>query len=169
MQHGPWLKDFLVFLVAAGLIVPLFHRARIGAVLGFLLIGLVIGPYGLGRLAEDHPWILYLTIEDRARVAPFAELGVMFLLFLIGLDLSLARLWMLRRSVLGVGGVQFAASALVIGLAAAAFGIEGPAVIVLGLCLAMSSTAVVMQLLKSRGERRRRSVNLPLAFFCFRT
>ena len=152
MQHGPWLKDFLVFLVAAGLIVPLFHRARIGAVLGFLLIGLVVGPYGLGRLADDYPWILYLTIEDRSRVAPFAELGVMFLLFLIGLDLSVARLWTMRRFVLGVGGVQFAVSALAIGMTAAALGSGGASAIVLGLCLAMSSTAIVMQLLEEQGR-----------------
>jgi len=167
MQHGPWLKDFLVFLVAAGLIVPLFHRARIGAVLGFLLIGVMVGPYGLGRLADDYPWILYLTIEDRARVAPFAELGVMFLLFLVGLDLSMARLWTLRRFVLGVGGIQFAASALAIAAVLAAIGIEGAAAIVLGLCLAMSSTAVVMQLLEEQGRTATPLGQLALAVLLF--
>ncbi|HEY5608336.1 MAG TPA: cation:proton antiporter [Alphaproteobacteria bacterium] len=167
MQHGPWLKDFLVYLVAAGLIVPLFHRARIGAVLGFLLIGVVIGPYGLGRLADAYPWILYLTIEDRARVAPFAELGVMFLLFLVGLDLSMARLWMLRRFVLGVGGIQFAVSAFVIGTAASAVGIDNTAALVLGLCLAMSSTAVVMQLLEEQGRTGTPVGQLALAVLLF--
>src|SRR5262245_40285849 len=78
LDHGPWLKDALVFLAAAGLVVPLFHRARIGAVLGFLFVGIVVGPYGLGRLADDVSWLRYLTIEDRGRVAPFAELGVLF-------------------------------------------------------------------------------------------
>lgn len=167
MQHGPWLKDFLVFLVAAGLIVPLFHRARIGAVLGFLLIGLVVGPYGLGRLADDYPAILYLTIEDPARVAPFAELGVMFLLFLIGLDLSLARLWTMRRQVFGVGGVQFLASALVIGIGAAAWGANGTTAIVLGLCLAMSSTAIVMQLLEEQGRTATAVGQLALSVLLF--
>ena len=67
MEHGAWLKDVLVFLAAAGLVVPLFHRARIGAVLGFLLVGVAVGPYGFGQLADDYSWLRYLTIEDRAR------------------------------------------------------------------------------------------------------
>ena len=92
MEHGTWLKDFVVFLAAAGLVVPLFHRARIGAVLAFLLVGLAVGPHGLGNLVGDYPWIRYLTIEDRARVEPFAELGVVFLLFLIGIELSIAQM-----------------------------------------------------------------------------
>ena len=112
MDHGPWLKDALVFLAAAGLVVPFFHRARISAVLGFLLVGVAVGPYGFGQLAEDVPWVRYLTIEDRARVEPFAELGVLFLLFLVGLELSLARLWALRQYVAGIGALQFVVSAL---------------------------------------------------------
>ena len=63
----------------------------------------MVGPYGFGRLADDFPWLRYLTIEDRAGVEPFAELGVLFLLFLIGLELSVARLWSLRRYVAGIG------------------------------------------------------------------
>jgi monovalent cation:H+ antiporter-2, CPA2 family len=122
VEHEPWLKDVFVFLAAAGLIVPLFHRARIGAVLGFLVAGMVVGPYGLGLLAADYHWIRYLTIEDKARVEPFAELGVMFLLFTLGLELSFSRLWSLFRYVVGIGGIQFALSALAIGLAAAASG-----------------------------------------------
>lgn len=152
MEHGAWLKDFVVFLAAAGLVAPLFHRARIGAVLAFLLIGLAVGPYGLGRLVGDYPWIRYLTIEDRARVEPFAELGVVFLVFLIGIELSVARLWMLRRFVLGIGGVQFFASALLIGIAVTAAGLGTATAAVLGLCLAMSSTAIVIQLLEEQGR-----------------
>jgi CPA2 family monovalent cation:H+ antiporter-2 len=167
MQHEPWLKDFLVFLVAAGLIVPLFHRARIGAVLGFLLIGVVVGPYGLGRLVDDYPWIRTLTIEDRARVAPFAELGVMFLLFLIGLELSMSRLWNLRRLMLGVGGLQFALSALAIGTGFALMGGGTAPAIVLGLCLAMSSTAIVMQVLEEQGRLATPLGQLALAVLLF--
>ena len=122
MDHGAWLKDVLVFLAAAGIVVPLFHRARIGAVLGFLLIGVLVGPNGLGRHAAEFPWLRYLTIENRERVETLAELGIIFLLFLIGLELSLARLWALRRYVIGVGGLQFVLSALVIGAAVAAVG-----------------------------------------------
>ena len=122
MQHEAWLKDLLVFLVAAGLIVPLFHRARVGAVLGFLLIGVAVGPYGFGALAADYPWLRYLTIEDRARAEPFAELGVMFLLFLIGIEMSVERLWSLRRFVAGIGSVQFLLSAVAFGAALSLLG-----------------------------------------------
>ena len=152
MEHAPWLKDLLVFLVAAGLIVPLFYRARIGAVLGFLLVGIAVGPYGLGQWVGAHPWLRYLTIEDRAAVEPFAELGVMFLLFLVGLELSIARLWSLRRYVMGIGGLQFILSAVAIAAVMAGTGIGGSAAIVLGLCLAMSSTAIVMQVLEEQGR-----------------
>jgi CPA2 family monovalent cation:H+ antiporter-2 len=152
MHHEAWLKDVLVFLVAGGLIVPLFHRARIGAVLGFLLIGVAVGPYGFGALAADYPWLRYLTIEDRARAEPFAELGVMFLLFLIGIEMSAERLWSLRRLVAGVGSVQFLLSAAACATALWLAGAPASAAIVLGLGLAMSSTAVVMQLLEEQGR-----------------
>ncbi len=152
MEHGPGLKDALVFLAAAGLVVPLFHRARIGAVLGFLFVGIAVGPYGFGQLAADFPWLRYLTIEDRAQVEPFAELGVLFLLFLIGLELSLARLRALRRYVAGVGGLQFLFSALAIGVGLRLLGTADETALVLGVCLAMSSTAIVMQLLEEQGR-----------------
>jgi CPA2 family monovalent cation:H+ antiporter-2 len=152
VQHGPWLKDLIVFLVAAGLVVPLFHRARIGAVLGFLLVGVAVGPFGFGQFAGEYPWIRYLTIEDRERAVPFAELGVMFLLFLIGLELSFERLWSLRRLVLGVGALQFLLSAALIAAGLSLALPKAHAAIVLGLCLAMSSTAVVMQLVEEQGR-----------------
>jgi CPA2 family monovalent cation:H+ antiporter-2 len=148
----PWLKDVFVFLAVAGLIVPLFHRARVGTVLGFLMAGIVVGPFGLGLLADDYPWIRYLTIEDRARVDPFAELGVMFLLFLLGLEFSIWQIWSLRRYVLGLGGSQFAISALAIGGIVWLGGYGAPAAVALGCALAMSSTAIVMQTLEEQGR-----------------
>jgi CPA2 family monovalent cation:H+ antiporter-2 len=153
LEHQPWLKDVLVFFAAAGLVVPLFHRARIGAVLGFLLAGLILGPFGLGQLAKDFSWVSYLTIEDQARARLFAEFGVLFLLFLIGLEMSIERLWSLRRYVIGVGGAQFAVSAIAIWAVVVVF-FDAPMspAIVLGLGFAMSSTAIVMQLLEGQGR-----------------
>jgi CPA2 family monovalent cation:H+ antiporter-2 len=150
--HGFWVKDLFVFLAATALVVPLFQRARLGAVAGFLLIGVAVGPYGLDRLIGEHDVMRLLTIEDRARVEPFAELGVMFLLFMIGLELSMARLWSLRRYVFGVGLVQFAGTAVAIAAVATLFGAGGIVAVLLGLSLAMSSTAVVMQLLDESGR-----------------
>jgi CPA2 family monovalent cation:H+ antiporter-2 len=145
--HAEGLKGFLIFLVAAGIIVPLLHRLRVGTVLGFLLVGLLLGPFGLGALATQFPFLHYITFDDPARAEPLAELGIIFLLFLLGLELSLQRLWQLRRYVLGVGLVQVVASALAIGMIVRWSGIMPPGGIVLGLCLALSSTAIVMQIL----------------------
>jgi CPA2 family monovalent cation:H+ antiporter-2 len=153
VENQPWLKDVLVFFAAAGLIVPLFHRARIGAVLGFLLIGVAAGPDGLGQFATDYPWVHYTTIDDKERAATFAEFGVIFLLFLIGLEMSMERLWSLRHYVLGIGGIHFALSALAIGGVVVMFyGAPRNPAIVLGLAFAMSSTAIVMQLLEEQGR-----------------
>jgi CPA2 family monovalent cation:H+ antiporter-2 len=145
--HAEGLKGLIIFLVVAGIIVPLFHRARIGTVLGFLIAGVVLGPHGLGRLADTNPWILLVTFDDPKRAELLAEAGIVILLFLLGLELSLQRLWQLRRYVLGVGLAQVLIATLAIG-AAVRFTIGmPPAGIVLGLCLALSSTAIVMQLL----------------------
>jgi K+:H+ antiporter len=144
------LKGLLIFLLAAGIIVPFFHRARIGTVLGFLLVGVALGPFGLGRLVEAYPWLWYLTFDEPERAQPAAELGIIFLLFLLGLELSLQRLWQLRVYVFGVGAAQVALSALAIGLIAGWSGAQAP--LVLGLCLALSSTAIVMQLLIEQGR-----------------
>jgi CPA2 family monovalent cation:H+ antiporter-2 len=145
--HAEGLKGLLIFLAVAGIIVPLFHRARFGTVLGFLVAGVVLGPSGLGRLAETHPWIWYVTFDDPQRVAPLAELGIIFLLFIVGLELSLDRMWQLRRYVLGLGAVQVAASTVAIGAIVVLAGATRPAAIVFAMSLALSSTAVAMQLL----------------------
>jgi CPA2 family monovalent cation:H+ antiporter-2 len=142
--HAEGLKGLIIFLVVAGVIVPLFHRARIGTVLGFLIAGVVLGPHGLGRFAGSYPWLSYITFNGSGRGAVLAEAGIVILLFLLGLELSLQRLWQLRRYVLGVGLLQVA---LAIGISVRALGNAPPAGIVLGLCLALSSTAIVMQLL----------------------
>ena len=148
-----YIREVMVFLVAAGVIIPLFRRLRISPVLGFLIVGLVIGPFGLGRFAENLPWLGYLVISDIEGVRAFAELGVMFLLFMIGLELSVDRLWAMRRLVFGLGGAQsHRKPGAVIALIAAAFDNPPAVAVILGGGLALSSTAIVMQLL---AENRR--------------
>lgn len=140
-------REAIVFLFAAGLIIPIAQRFRISPVLGFLLIGVLIGPHGIAQFASYYPPLAWISISDGEAVHALAELGVVLLLFVIGLELSMARLWAMRRLVFGLGGTQVAVSAVAIGLVAAAFGNSGAASIVLGSCLALSSTAIVMQLL----------------------
>lgn len=147
MLHAEGLKGLIIFLVVAGVIVPLFHRARIGTVLGFLIAGVVLGPHGLGRLVAAYPWLGYVTFDNPEHGAVLAEFGIVILLFLLGLELSLQRLWQLRRYVLGVGLAQVALTTLAIGASVRLLGGVPPGPIVLGLCLALSSTAIVMQLL----------------------
>lgn len=147
-----WLKDALVFLLAAGIVVPLLRLVRIPSILGFLLAGVALGPQGIGAFVEHWRPLEYLTISDREAVAPFAELGVLFLLFLLGLELSFEKLWSMRRIVFGAGSLQAALSALMIGAAAYFLGLSAPAAVAVGLALALSSTAIVMQLLTE--ERR---------------
>jgi CPA2 family monovalent cation:H+ antiporter-2 len=146
------LHDAVVFLAAAGIIIPIVKRFRMSGVLGFLLVGLAVGPFGLARFSDTAGWLSVVLITDPAGVRALAELGVVFLLFMIGLELSLERLWALRRLVLGMGGAQIIVTAAVIGMIAAHFGNATAASIVLGACLALSSTAVVMQLLTEQGR-----------------
>jgi CPA2 family monovalent cation:H+ antiporter-2 len=151
--HGlGFLRESMIFLLAAGILVPLLHRARVPTVLGYLVIGGLIGPYGLGLFTADAPWLANIVITDLAGVNALAELGVIFLLFMIGLELSLDRLWAMRRLVFGLGSLQVVVTAGLIGGVARAFGNSLAASVVLGSCLALSSTAIVMQLLVERRQ-----------------
>ena len=141
------LREVVVFLITAGFVVPILHRLKISPVLGFLVAGLVIGPYGIARFAGDLPWLSYLVISDTDGVGALAELGVMFLLFMVGLDLSLDRLWSLRTSVFGLGGAQVVVTGAVIAAIATLFDNTLTAAIVLGAAFALSSTAIVLQVL----------------------
>ncbi|MBN1238840.1 MAG: cation:proton antiporter [Gammaproteobacteria bacterium] len=143
----PHLREIVVFLVAAGIVVPALSRIRVSPVLGYLVVGAVIGPFGLGLAAGELPWLGIATITDLDGVRALAELGVIFLLFVIGLELSIERLWNMRRLVFGLGSLQILVTAAVIGSIAWGFGNSPRAAIVLGSCLALSSTAIVMQLL----------------------
>ena len=141
------IKDALVLLFAAGIVVPLFRRARLPTVVGFVIAGVALGPNGLGALAERWSVLQFITISEPEAVAPFAELGVLFLLFLLGLELSFKKLWALRRVVFGAGMLQAGLSAASVAVVAYLLGLPAPAAIIVGLALALSSTAIVMQLL----------------------
>jgi monovalent cation:proton antiporter-2 (CPA2) family protein len=134
------LEQAAIFLLTAVLLVPLFQRLKLGAVLGYLAAGMLIGPWGLGVVGASES-----TLQ-------FAEFGVVLLLFLIGLELDPARLWTLRHTVFGLGGAQVGATGAVIALIATAFGLAWQTAVVIGLGLALSSTALVIASLAERGQ-----------------
>jgi len=147
-QHAfPFLREILLFLILSGILIPLLQRLRINQVVGFLAVGTLVGPFGLGLLADDLPWLAFLTFPRDEGISMLAEIGVLFLMFMIGLELSAARLWAMRRWVFGAGTAQVLASALLIGGALVLYGLDTQAALILGLVLSLSSTAVVMQLL----------------------
>ncbi len=152
--HGsfPFLKETILFLALSGVLMPLLSRLRINAVLGFLSVGVLLGPYGLASLAGTWPVLSWFTFARPEDVEFLAELGVIFLMFMIGLEMSVERLWSMRRLVFGLGGLQVALSAAAVGGLALWFGNSIEAAVILGVVLAFSSTAIVMQLLIQRRE-----------------
>jgi len=140
-------KDVVLFLATAGVVVPLFRRWKISPILGFLVAGVALGPFGLGALARQLPWLSFVTIDNPVEVAQLAEFGVVFLMFMIGLELSWERLRLMRRFVFGLGGLQVAASFAVAAAVALTFGQPIPAAAAIAAAMALSSTAVVMPIL----------------------
>jgi glutathione-regulated potassium-efflux system protein KefB len=141
VQTHSWLASVLVFLVAVVIAVPLSRKLKLGSVLGYLAAGVVIGPYGL-------KWI-----QNPEAITGVSELGVALLLFVIGLELSPQRLWVMRRAVFGAGALQVLGSALVMALIAMfGFHLKPVTAIVVGLGLAFSSTAFGLQILAERRE-----------------
>ncbi len=139
-MHGGGLELALVFLLAAVLAVPIFKRFGLGAVLAYLVTGAVLGPYGLG------------VVRDADRILNAAEIGVVMMLFVIGLELSPSRLRVMRKPVFGAGGLQVLLSALALGAIALLADMSWKPALIVGLGLALSSTAVSLQLLSERKE-----------------
>jgi len=157
MQHASAGSEIVVaqtllFLGATCVLIPALRKARVSAVMGFLLIGVAMGPQVLGRLAAEYPLLSAFDLEEAEPTLLIAELGVVFLLFIIGLEVSFERLWALKRYVLGLGLSQVVVTAAAIGAIALAFGNAPTASAVLGLAFALSSTALVLQLLRERSQ-----------------
>jgi monovalent cation:proton antiporter-2 (CPA2) family protein len=149
------LADLSLFLLAAVIAVPVFKRLGLGSVLGYLAAGLVIGPWGLGLIAN---------VED---ILHFSEFGVVLLLFVIGLELQPSRLWRLRSAVFGLGGAQVLVTAALIAGIAVALQASAAAAIVAGFGLSMSSTAFVLQMLGERKELTDRHGRAAFAILLF--
>jgi glutathione-regulated potassium-efflux system ancillary protein KefC/glutathione-regulated potassium-efflux system protein KefB len=149
------LAQTAVFLAAAVVAVPLFRRFRLGAVLGYLAAGIAIGPFGLGFIGETD------------NVMHLAELGVVLLLFVIGLELQPSRLWVLRKAVFGLGGAQVVFTGAALAGLARALGLPWQESLVIGLALSMSSTAFVLQVLAERGELTTRHGRSSFAILLF--
>lgn len=148
-SHG--FSDALVILGAAGIVIPTFARFRISPVIGFILTGMLVGPQGLGALVGQMPWLSHLTISDVHAIEPFAEFGIVLLLFSIGLELSLKRLWSMRALVFGVGAGELLGSGLVIATLLYATGLSVHGSLGLGIALALSSTALVLPMVGTTG------------------
>ena len=134
------LIQIAIFLAAAIIAVPLSRKPGLGAVLGYLAAGMLIGPWGF-KLIDDVQAILHLS-----------EFGVILMLFIIGLELQPSRLWVLRRQVFGLGAAQVLITGLVLAGVVMAHGWRWPAAVVAGLGLAMSSTAFVLQTLAEKKQ-----------------
>lgn len=145
------VSDALVILGVAGLVIPAFARFRVSSVIGFILVGVLVGPSGLGAWVDRFPWLYYLTISNRPAIEPFAEFGIILLLFSIGLELSFRRLWAMRRLVFGIGAGELLGAAALIGIALNVLGQPAAGAAGLGLALALSSTALVLPLVGTRG------------------
>ena len=144
LHMTPALVDALTILGAAGIVIPAFARLKINPVIGFILVGIIVGPFGLGSLVGQYRWLDVVSITDADAIEPFAELGIVLLLFSIGLELSFKRLFAMRRMVFGIGAAEMLGTAALIGGFRVAIKWPTDSALWLSLALAMSSTALVL-------------------------
>ncbi|NCO04052.1 MAG: hypothetical protein GW903_07665 [Alphaproteobacteria bacterium] len=153
MKESPLLEVFMnvgFFLVIAALIIPLLKRFKIPPVLGYLMAGILFGPEGLGEYVTEMPFLEYVTLHDNGSLQLLSELGIVFLLFVIGLEVTPRKLWQMKGLVFGLGAAQVVISSCVIGLIAYFWGNSLQASILLGLGLSLSSTAIITQWLHEK-------------------
>lgn len=150
-MNSSLFSDSLVILGAAGLIIPAFARFRISPVIGFILAGAVLGPKALGSLVTEYPWLKHITISDPDGIEPFADFGIVLMLFSIGIELSFKRLWAMRQAVFGLGTGKLLGCGFLIGAGLYALGENWAGAIGMGLALSVSSTALVLPLVGTTG------------------
>ncbi|GAK85772.1 glutathione-regulated potassium-efflux system protein KefB [Vibrio ponticus] len=152
--ESDFLQSSAIFLTAAVVAVPLAQRLGLGSVLGYLLAGVAIGPWGLG------------LIRDVDAILHFAEFGVVLLLFLIGLELNPKKLWQLRGPILGLGGAQVVLTTAFIASVANAMGLSWQVSLTIGMGLALSSTAIALRVIEEQGWQAAKRGNRVLRFCC---
>ena len=139
MHAEGFFAQAFVYLAAAVIAVPIAKRLGLGSVLGYLIAGMVIGPFALGLVGEEGQDVMH-----------FAEFGVVMMLFLIGLELRPALLWQMRKPILGLGGLQVGVTTVLLAAAGLAFGLAWQTALAVGMTLALSSTAIVLQTLNEK-------------------
>ncbi|ERT13547.1 hypothetical protein O185_08210 [Photorhabdus temperata J3] len=155
MEHSAQLNAGVLFLFAAVVAVPIAQKFRIGAVLGYLFAGIVLGPWGLSFIRD---------VDD---ILHFSELGIVFLMFIIGLELNPSKLWQLRRSIFGVGAAQVIFTAGVLAGLLYLTDFSWQAAVIGGIGMAMSSTAMALQLMKEKGMNRNEGGQLGFSVLLF--
>ncbi|QJU59571.1 sodium:proton exchanger [Sphingomonas sp. AP4-R1] len=155
-------SDALVVLGAAGVVIPAFARLRISPVIGFILVGMAVGPFGLGQFVQQAPWLYHLTISDPHSIEPYAEFGIILLLFSIGLELSFARLWQMRRRVFGLGAAELIGCGALLAALFWTSGMSHQGALGLGFALALSSTALVLPMAGTSGPVGQRAFGMLL-------
>lgn len=156
------LIPLLTIFAIAGIMVPLFQRMKLSPILGYLICGVLIGPFGLSLFSDSFPFLKYISISDTESISLIGEIGIVFLMFMIGLELSFRRLMEMKTLVLGLGSAQIIISAFVIACFVLFFGNDPKISVLVGVSFALSSTAIVMQLLNEHHQNNR-----PVGFVSF--